>query len=227
MDPNSGAGRKMARQMMQPQAGIDKEAAAQARAERPFPPKAKKLATIFVVSMSLIGFLPLGLELAGVQVPIGWWLSLLITLPLTLYSMIMMGLLSEGMTANLVSGVAVAIAIHIAFGAEFEPGNFEDAYLWRGAGFAVLAVVLVFFAKSLKGSLRELHYMVAEGQSMQDIMTRAQQANVIQKAGGTPAMNDKGEVIDANDYQPKPGMRQKKRRANATGSKTRKKPKLR
>lgn len=213
--------------MMQPQAGIDKEAAEKARADRPFPPKAKKLAKIFVISMSLIGFLPLGLELAGVQVSIGWWLSLLITLPLTLYSMVMMGLLREGMTANLVSGVAVAIAIHISFGAKFEPGNLEDAYLWRGAGFAVLAVVLIFFAKTLKTNLRELHYMVAEGQSMQDIMTRAQQANIIKKAGGNPAMNDKGEVIDADDFQPKPGMRQKKRRTNATGSKKRKKPKLR
>ena len=199
-----------------------------AREDRPFPPKAKKLALIFVISMTLLGALPLILEVSGVQVAIGWWLALLITLPLTLYSMVMMGLLREGVSANLVSGVAVAAGVHIAFGAEFEPGNLQDAYAWRGAGFGVLFVVLVFFLKTLKSNLRELHYMVAEGQSMQDIMLRAQQANVIKKAGGNPAMNDKGEVIDANDYQPKPGMRQKKRRTNATGGKKkRKKPKVR
>jgi hypothetical protein len=93
----------------------------------------------------------------------------------------------------------------------------------------IAGAMLVFFWLSLRTHLRELHYMIAQGESLQDIMTRMQQANVIKKAGGEPVLNEKGQVVDKNELMPKKGFRPKKgKTAAATATKKkRKKPKVR
>jgi hypothetical protein len=97
----------------------------------------------------------------------------------------------------------------------------------RSAAPVLVGVLLAFFWLSLRTHLRDLHYMVAEGQSLQDIMLRMQQAKVIQKAGGKPALDEKGKVVDANEMMPKRGFRQKPKKKDPTEKKKRKKPRVR
>lgn len=198
-------------------------------ANKPFPPKAKRLAIIFsVILLALVG-LPLMLEASGTPVRIGPWLSMLITLPIALFAMVMMGFLRNGMALNIVSGAGVVFAATLAYGLEFEPGQEARALLFRGTGLAVVVVLLGFFWLTLKKNLRDLHYMIAEGESMQEIMHRAQQANIIRKAGGEPVMDDKGNVVDKRELVPQAGFRQKRKKtARQQGQKKkRKKPKVR
>ncbi|MCC6465033.1 MAG: hypothetical protein IT463_06800 [Planctomycetes bacterium] len=231
MDPNSGAGRNLARQMMNPGTStyVREDEAAQLKKDRPFPPKARRLALIFMAITVVLTSLPLVLEASGVAVRIGPWLSLLITLPCTLLAMGFLGFLRDGMTANLISGAALLFAFTMGYALEFEPGDEQRALLFRAVAPTVGAVVLAWFWLSLKTSLRDIHYMVAEGQSLQDIMLRYQQANVIRKAGGKPAMTPDGQVVDANELMAKPGYRPAKGSSEeATQTKKkRKKPKVR
>lgn len=230
MDPNSGAARKALRGVTQGGSTFVREdEAAKLKADRPFPPKAKRLALIFIASLLALVALPAILELAGVPVHIGPWLSLLITLPGTLIAMGFMGFLRDGMWPNIVSGAVVLFCLSVAYATEFDPGDEQRAILVRSAAVAVCVVMLAFFLKSLKTSLRDLHYMIAQGESMQDIMMRYQQAAVIKKSGGKPAMTEEGKVVDANELMPKKGFRQKPQKTKKQqGEKTkRSKPKVR
>ncbi|MCA8915464.1 MAG: hypothetical protein KDB90_08625 [Planctomycetes bacterium] len=232
MDPNSGAARKAAQQMMQASATYSrKDEAAKLKSEKPFPPKARRMAIIFsVLLMGLVG-LPAILELSGVIVNIGQWLTLLISIPIMMVAMLVMGFLRDGLTVNVISGVIVLFAAQLAYGTNFDPDEIEAgrALLVRSAGPVITLVMLVYFWIGLKTHLRDLHYMIAEGESMQDIMTRMQQAQVIKKAGGEPVLNEKGQVVDKNDIIPRKGFRPKKG-GTAAATKTkkkRKKPKVR
>ncbi|MBZ0137586.1 MAG: hypothetical protein K8I27_14565 [Planctomycetes bacterium] len=201
------------------------------KAGKPFPPKAKRLAIIFSVALMALVSLPVILEAAGVIVNIGPWLTLLISLPIAGVAMVFMGFLRDGLTANIISGVIVLFAAQVAYGTTFEPDEIEAgrALLVRSAGPVITLAMLAFFWISLKTHLRDLHYMIAEGESLQDIMTRMQQAQVIKKAGGEPVLNERGQVVDKNELIPKKGFRPKKSNtAGATaGKKKRKKPKVR
>lgn len=201
------------------------------REGKPFPPKAKRLAAFFSVGLMALISLPAILEASGVIVNIGPWLTLLISLPITAVAMVFMGFLRDGLVANIISGVIVLFAAQVGYGTTFEPEEIEAgrALLVRTAAPAICGAMLVFFWISLKSHLRDLHYMIAEGESLQDIMTRMQQAQVIKKAGGEPVLNEKGQVVDKNELMPKKGFRPKKTRtAAATATKKkRKKPKVR
>lgn len=230
MDPNSGAARKALRGVTQGGSTFVREdEAAKLKADRPFPPKAKRLALIFSASLLAVVALPAILELAGVQVHIGPWLSLLITVPVTLIAMAFMAFLRDGMWPNIISGSVTLFCLSVAYATEFDPGDEQRAMLIRTAGVVVCAAMLAFFMKSLKTSLRDLHYMIAEGESMQDIMLRYQQASVIKKAGGKPAMTEDGKVVDANELMPKKGFRQKPQKTKKQqGEKSKRtKPKVR
>lgn len=232
MDPNSGAARKAAQQVMQSSATFSrKDEAARLKSEKPFPPKAKRLAIIFSVLLMALVSLPVLLEASGVIVNIGPWLTLLISIPITAVAMAAMGFLRDGLVANLISGAIVLFAAQVAFGTTFDPVEIEAgrALLVRGAAPVITLVMLAYFGISLKTHLRDLHYMIAEGESMQDIMTRMQQANVIKKAGGEPVLNEKGQVVDKSELVPKKGFRPKKTKASSAtkGTKKRKKPKVR
>ncbi|MCA8945812.1 MAG: hypothetical protein KDB29_06280 [Planctomycetes bacterium] len=232
MDPNSGAARKAAQQMMQASATYSrKDEAKRLKSEKPFPPKAKRLALVFGVLLMALISLPALLEATGTIVNIGPWLTLLISIPITAAAMATMGFLRDGLVANIISGVIVLFAAQVGYGTTFSPEEIEAgrALLVRSAAPAITLVMLAYFAISLKTHLRDLHYMIAEGESMQDIMTRMQQANVIKKAGGEPVLNEKGQVVDKNELMPRPGFRPKKgKTASATkGTKKRKKPKVR
>jgi hypothetical protein len=231
VDPHSGAGRKMARQMIQSTSTYARKDEQGKRISRPIPPKAKRLTVIFTVVLLAIAALPVLLELMDVDVRIGPWLSLLITLPATLVAMIFMGLLRDGMVGNIISGLVVVLALTVGYGWEFFPSNEYDyevrALMTRAGALAVVGLLLVHFWFSLRTHLRDLHYMIAEGQSFQDIMLRMQQARVIQKSGGKPALDEKGKVVDANQLMPRPGFRQKPKKKDPTEKKKRKKPKVR
>jgi hypothetical protein len=233
VDPHSGAGRKMARQMTQSTSTYARKDEQGKRIARPIPPKAKRLAVIFTVVILAIAGLPVLLELLNVDVRIGPWLSLLITLPATLVAMIFMGLLRDGMVANIISGLIVVLALTVGYGWIIDPyeGQTMDeatrALLTRAGALGVIGVLLVHFWFSLRTRLRDLHYMIADGQSFQDIMLRMQQARVIQKSGGKPALDEKGKVVDANQLMPRPGFRQKPKKKDPTEKKKRKKPKVR
>lgn len=201
--------------------------------DQPFPPKARRLAIIFSVILMALLTLPLIIESAGEPVRIGPWLTLLISLPITLLAIMLMGFLRDGLTANLISGGAVLLAAQIAYGVPSDPESLESGriLLIRAIGPVLTLVVLTYLWISLKTHLRDIHYMVAQGESMQDIMTRMQQAQVIKKAGGEPVLNEKGQVVDKNDIMPRKGFRPKKGASTkATGGKKqkkRKKPKVR
>jgi len=221
----------MARQLTQRTSTYERKDADGKRISRPIPPKAKRLAVIFTIYLAALAGLPVVLELMDVDVRLGQWLSLLITLPGTLVAMIFMGLLRDGMIVNIVSGVIVVLALQVGYGWEFFPSAEYDyavrALITRAGAFAVVAVILVFFWLQLRTHLRDFHYMIAEGQSFQDIMLRMQQARVIQKAGGKPALDEKGRVVDAKEMMPRPGFRQKPKKKDPTEKKKRKKPKVR
>ncbi len=231
MDPNSGAARKLARKMTKPSVTYEREGAPGKRVPRPIPFKAKRAAAILSVLVILVVALPAILELSGVYVDIGPWLSLLITLPMTLLAIAWMGFLRDGLAANLISAAAILFALSVAYATTFSPQDFESYHSLtvRSAGIAVCGVVLLFFWLGLRTHLRDLHYLIDQGQSMQDIMMRYQQANVIRKAGGKPAMTEDGKVVDVNEVQGRPGFRQKPAKtAKQQGEKkTRKKPKVR
>ena len=232
MDPNFGAGRKAAQQMMQSTSTFTREDEAKSlRAGKPFPPKAKRFAIIFSAILMALVSLPVVLEASGVIMNIGLWLALVISLPLGLVTIGMIGFLRDGLWPNVISGVIITFAAHIGYGMTFTPEEIETgrALLIRAAAPVLTAVVLVYFGISLKTHLRELHYMIAEGESMQDIMTRLQQAQVIKKAGGEPVLNEKGQVVDKQEIIPRKGFRPKKTKTSAaTGTKKkRKKPKVR
>ena len=217
---------------MQPSGTFTREdEAKRARAGKPFPPKAKRFALIFMVALLGVIALPAILEVSGVIVNIGPWLTLLISLPITALAMACMGFLRDGLVANIISGVIVLFAAQVGYGTTFEPEEIEAgrALLVRSAAPVICGAMLVFFWISLKSHLRDIHYMIAEGESMQDIMTRMQQAQVIKKAGGEPVLNEKGQVVDKNELMPKKGFRPKKSKtASATkAKKKRKKPKVR
>ena len=233
MDPNSGAARKAAQQMMRASETFERrDEAKRLKSEKPFPPKARRMALIFsVILMGLIS-LPAILEATDVQdvvVNIGPWLTLLISIPITMVAMLTMGFLRDGLTVNIISGVIVLFASQVGYGTTFEPADAERALLIRCAAPVITAVMLFYFWISLKSHLRDLHYMIAEGESMQDIMTRMQQAQVIKKAGGEPVMNEKGQIVDKYDVMPRKGFRPKKGNTAAatTTKKKRKKPKVR
>jgi hypothetical protein len=232
VDPNFGAGRKQARQMMQSTETFAREDEAQrARAEKPFPPKAKRMAVIFGAILMALVSLPVVLELAGVIVNIGPWLTLLISIPIAAFAMVFMGFLRDGLAANMISVAIVLFAAQVGYGTTFDPEEIEAgrAILVRAAAPAITLVMLVYFGISLKSHLRDLHYAIAEGQSFQDIMTRMQQAQVIKKSGGEPVLNEKGQVVDKQEIMPRKGFRPKKTKTStATGTKKkRKKPKVR
>lgn len=217
---------------MQPSDTFSREdEAKRLKAGKPFPPKAKRLAIIFTAALMGLISLPAILEASGAIVNIGPWLTLLISLPITAVAMAFMGFLRDGLVANIISGVIVLFAAQVGYGTTFEPEEIEAgrALLVRCAAPAICGAMLVFFWISLKTNLRDLHYMIAEGESMQDIMTRMQQANVIKKAGGEPVLNEKGQVVDKNELMPRKGFRPKKGgTASATkAKKKRKKPKVR
>ena len=231
MDPNSGAARKAAKQMMQATETFSrKDEAKRLKSEKPFPPKARRMAIIYGAILMFLISLPAIIEAAGEPVNIGPWLTLLISIPIAGFAMIMMGFLRDGIYANIISGVIVLFAAQIGYGTTFEPQDIDSgrALLVRSAAPAIALVMLAYFAISLKTHLRDLHYMIAEGESMQDIMTRMQQANVIKKAGGEPVLNERGQVVDKNDLIPRKGFRPKKGGTKATAEKKkRKKPKVR
>ena len=233
MDPYSGGGRKARQLAPQRQATyVRKDEAKEVKKQKPFPPKARRFFMIFAVVLMLLGTLPLALEASGTAVEIGPWLSLAITLPITLGAMICMAFLRDGLVGNLVSGAVVIFGVTMGYALEFELGDEQRAMMMRAAGPVVLLVMLAFFWRSLKTNLRDMHYMIAEGQSMQDIMTRYQQASVIKKSGGAPALDEKGNVIDANELMPKKGFRPKKgatagKATKVSKGKKRKKPKVR
>lgn len=201
------------------------------KSAKPFPPKAKRLAIIYSIVLILLALLPVIIEAAGEPVRIGPWLGLLITLPITLFAMIMMVFLRDGMAGNLISGTAVLFAMTLGYTLEFDPGNEQRALFIRAACPLVCAAILGFFWLNLKANLRDIHFMVAEGQSMQDIMLRYQQANLIRKKGGKPALMPDGSVVDANEVVGRPGFRTPPKEQQAgTQTKTkkkRKKPRLR
>ena len=198
---------------------------------KPFPPKAKRLAIIFSIALMALIALPAILEASGVIVNIGPWLTLLISLPIAGVAMVFMGFLRDGLVANIISGVIVLFAAQVGYGTTFEPEEIEAgrALLVRSAAPVICGAMLLFFWISLKTHLRDLHYMIAEGESMQDIMTRMQQASVIKKSGGEPVLNEKGQVVDKNELIPKKGFRPKKTNTAAAtkAKKKRKKPKVR
>lgn len=198
--------------------------------DKPFPPKARRLAIIFSASLMLLALLPVVLEGAGVSVRIGPWLSLLITLPITLVAMAFMGFLRDGVAGNIISGTAVLFAMTMGYALEFEPGDEQRALFMRLACPVTAVAILGFFWLNLKSNLRDMHFWVAEGQSMQDIMLRYQQANLIRKKGGKPALLPDGSVVDANEVVGRPGFRTPPKEQQAgtqTKKKKRKKPKLR
>lgn len=201
------------------------------RAEKPFPPKAKRLARIFAAILMALVSLPVVLELAGVIVNIGPWLTLLISIPIAMFAMVFMGFLRDGLAANLISVAIVLFAAQVGYGTTFDPDEIESgrALLVRAAAPVITLVMLLYFGISLKSHLRELHYMIAEGESMQDIMTRMQQAQLIKKAGGEPVLNQEGQVIDKQEIMPRKGFRPKKTKTSAAtkGTKKRRKPKVR
>jgi hypothetical protein len=209
----------------------DSNAGAGKRVARPIPRKAKRTAIIFSVVLGVVAVLPALLEATGTRVNIGPWLSLLITLPMTLLAMAMMGFLRDGLTANLISAAAILFGLTVGYATTFEPADFDSgrSTLIRTAAPVICAVILGFFWLSLRTHLRDLHYWVDQGQSLQDIMMRYQQANVIRKAGGKPALMEDGKVVDANEVQPRKGFRQKPQKsAKQQGErKKRKKPKVR
>lgn len=207
-----------------------KDEAKRLKSEKPFPPKAKRMAIIFSVILMGLMLLPVIIEASGEPVQIGPWLTLLISIPMTGFAMVMMGFLRDGIYANIISGVIVLFAVHVGYGTTFEPQDIESgrALLVRSAAPVITLVMLAYFGISLRTHLRDLHYMIAEGESMQDIMTRMQQANVIKKAGGEPVLNERGQVVDKNDLIPRKGFRPKKGATKATAEKKkRKKPKVR
>lgn len=209
---------------------VRQDEAAQLKKDKPFPPKARRLGIIITVALLALSALPAVLEASGVSVRIGPWLSLLITLPITLLAMGFMGFLRDGIAVNVISGAAVLFAMTMGYALEFDPGNEERALFLRAACPAITIAILVFFWLGLRTGLRDLHYMVAEGQSMQDIMLRYQQANIIRKKGGKPAMLPDGKVVDANEVIGRPGFRTppKEKQAGAkTEKKKRKKPRVR
>ncbi len=199
---------------------------AQEKVARPFPPQTKKFYWMgYVPSLMLITALPVLLELMSVHVAIGPWLALLINIPVTIASMFAIGFLREGMIGNLVYAAATMFALTLGYSTEFPPEAIEQAIIWRSAA-PTLAIVLVFFLwKDLQRNLREWHYRVAGGESWQDIMAQMQQASVIRKAGGKPALDESGKVVDVEEMMPRPGFRQKPQKSKGEGK--RKKPKLR
>ncbi len=209
---------------------VREDEAALSKASKPFPPKARRLGIIISVVLLALAALPVVLEGMGISVRIGPWLSMLITLPITLIAMGFMGFLRDGIAVNVISGAAVLFAMTMGYALEFEPGNEERALFLRAACPAITVAILTFFWLGLRTSLRDLHYMIAEGQSMQDIMLRYQQANLIRKKGGKPAMLPDGKVVDANEVVGRPGFRtppKEKQAGSKTEKKKRKKPKLR
>jgi len=210
---------------------VREDEAVSTKAAKPFPPKAKRLALIYTVILLTLALLPVVIEAAGEPVRIGPWLSLLITLPITLFAMSMMGFLREGVAGNVISGMAVLFGMTMGYALEFDPGNEQRALFTRLACPVVTGAILGFFWLNLKAQLRDLHFMVADGQSMQDIMLRYQQANLIRKKGGKPALMPDGTVVDANEVVGRPGFRtppkEKQASAQTKTKKKRKKPKLR
>jgi hypothetical protein len=176
-----------------------------------------------------VAALPAILEGSGETVEMGPWLSLLVTLPTTLAVIAMMGFLRDGLTANLVSAAAILFALTVGYATTFDPGEEQRALLVRTASPVLCAAVLAFFWMSLRTHLRDIHYLIDKGESLQDIMMRYQQANVIRKAGGKPAMTEEGKVVDANEIMGRKGFRQKPQKsARQQGEKKmRKKPKVR
>jgi hypothetical protein len=197
------------------------------KAVRPFPPQARKLYWFaYAPALLLICALPVALEAGGVQVHIGPWLALLITVPCTIVSMFYVGFMREGMIGNFVYAAAVLFILTMGYALDFGPSEpIERAILWRSSAPIMGAIMLFFLWRDLQSNLREWHYRVASGESWQDIMAQMQQANVIQKAGGKPALDEKGNVVDAVEVMGRPGFRQKPQKTKGEGK--RKKPKLR
>lgn len=196
------------------------------KASRPFPPQARKLYWFaYAPSLLLVCALPLALEASGVQVHLGPWLALLITIPCTVLSMFFVGFMREGMIGNFVYAAAVLFTLTMGYSLEFPVDAVERAILWRASSPVIGAVMLFFLWVDLQKTLREWHYRVASGESWQDIMAQMQQASVIEKAGGKPALDEEGNVIDAEEVIGRPGFRQKPQKKKGSG--TRKKPKLR
>jgi len=196
------------------------------KAQRPFPPQARKFYWfIYTPTLLIVAGLPLLLELLGVHVAIGPWLGLLITIPVTVVAMFAVGFLREGMIGNIAYAMVTLFSMTLAYSLEFPPDQTDQAILWRAAAPVIAFIVTFFLWKDLKRNLREWHYRVAAGESWQDILAQMQQANVIQKAGGKPALTENGEVVDAEDLMPRPGFRQKPQKKKGEGK--RKKPKLR
>lgn len=200
----------------------------QEKQSRPFPPQARKLFWYgYVPVLGAVCALPAILEASGTQLHIGPWLALLITLPCTVLSMFFVGFMREGMIGNFVYAAAVLFILTMGYSLDFgaAPDAMERGLLWRSASPVMAAVMVFFLWRDLQRNLREWHYRVAAGESWQDIMAQMQQANVIQKAGGKPALDADGNVVDVNEIVGRPGFRQKPQKKKGEGK--RKKPKLR
>ncbi|MBX3461230.1 MAG: hypothetical protein KF696_14895 [Planctomycetes bacterium] len=201
------------------------------REPKPIPRKAKRTAMIFSVLLMAVACLPSILEISSVFVNIGPWLTLPIAIPMMLVAFMFMAFLRDDLTANLISTAAIVFAMFVSYGTTFSPEEFDSyrSLAVRSAGPAVCAAVLVFFWLGLRTKLRDLHYLIDQGESMQDIMLRYKQASVIQKAGGKPALTEDGKVVDATEITGRPGFRQKPQKSAAQKGekKKRKKPKVR
>jgi hypothetical protein len=200
----------------------------QEKKARPFPAQARKLYWFaYAPALLFISVLPVALEASGVQLHIGPWLALLITIPCTVLSMFFVGFLREGMMGNFVYASVALFALTMGYSLDFgvDADATSRALLMRSVSPVIVAVMLFFLWRDLQTHLREWHYRVASGESWQDIMAQMQQANVIQKAGGKPALDAEGNVVDAEEVIGRPGFRQKPRKGKGEGK--RKKPKLR
>ncbi len=229
VNPYSGSAQNAAKGALKGTSTYVRQDEAQARKQgRPFPPKARNL-FMYVFAPLVLGAtsLPFVLEAAGVRVGIGPWLALLISIPGTVAAMFGISFLREGFRGNLVFASIILFALQLGYAVEFGPEDAQRALLIRAAPAVVAAVMLIFMWRDLKVNLREWHYRIAAGESWQDILTQYQQASVIKKAGGKPALDAEGNVIDAEEMMPRPGFRQKKKKREPTAKKKRQKPRLR
>ncbi|MCC6573133.1 MAG: hypothetical protein IT462_05015 [Planctomycetes bacterium] len=229
MNPYSGGAQNAAKGALKGTSTFVREDELSARkAARPFPPKARKMYWFMFVPLVLFGAgLPLILEATGVGVHVGPWLALTISIPGTILAMFAVSFLREGFKGNLVFSSVILFVLQLAYALEFGPEDTQRALMMRVAPLVVAAILIFFMWIDLKKNLREWHYRIASGESWQDILTQYQQASVIRKAGGKPALDAEGNVVDAEEMMPRPGFRQKPKKRDPTQKKKRQKPRLR